>query len=850
VHPSDPAALVEAVLDVLTSLFRGSGFPPATPATDDPPTFFWLRIGPALQRAGVTSSLLAGLASGSAVARGAIAVTLRSVLDEDARLRDELALALAQLHRESAEPGWSGAAPPSPSDMVPESAPPGWGDAAGWGPGDADDVEEAESDQFEQFAAPGEDEDEDEYEDDLDYRYETYPDVQPAFPPHRPPAPAPPAGSGIRLPHLPRFGDLPRLPKLRSDRSIRGRAAEHRRIRLPRTPSARSRLTTTTASRRRLVSTGVAEGSTGRTLSPRTTLAAGRSYRYWFAVGTRARTGRVDVGRNQELPPFDAAEGTHLRVIVFPFPDGLQLDPSTAEGELVVGADGGLRVGRQPGGWSYLGGEDRLEFPFRTPEGPGTYRLRSSVYLGARLLQSRVLEVRVDVRQRVGTRRAVRSETDYSVSNSLSPESLTEMRPPRLSVMVNGGPAGSHDFRFVGRTPMTGTASLDAEKLETLLRNARRALRTAAWGTGEEWRADDADRYAVPRSPGDVQADLIAMARTGYRIWDSLSNALAEAVPGQAAATGGRERVDRLTELLLHSGAVELTARQSMRLAVPAALVYDYPLDTNRRVVRFCPGAASAMASGEDLAGEPCFDGACPHYDDLDVVCPGGFWGYRHELGVPLSLGAAGQGEAHEMAASIPGGDDPEFVVGTTTDRSFLLRSEHLSRLKQLHTPLTWRLGDERDAVLDLLRTSSPHVVYFLCHGVEKDGLPGLVVGDPDAPSAITPDNLSAYRNSWPATRPLVVLNGCRTTALDPTKPLNFVETFLRDACASGVIGTEITVFEPLACAFAEEVLHRFVHDDVPLGAAVRAARLALLSRGNPLGLAYVPYGPTDLRMA
>ena len=41
----------------------------------------------------------------------------------------------------------------------------------------------------------------------------------------------------------------------------------------------------------------------------------------------------------------------------------------------------------------------------------------------------------------------------------------------------------------------------------------------------------------------------------------------------------------------------------------------------------------------------------------------------------------------------------------------------------------------------------------------------------------------------------------------------------------------------------------RRVSDDVRLGAAVRAARLALLARGNPLGLAYVPYGPTELQM-
>jgi len=44
-------------------------------------------------------------------------------------------------------------------------------------------------------------------------------------------------------------------------------------------------------------------------------------------------------------------------------------------------------------------------------------------------------------------------------------------------------------------------------------------------------------------------------------------------------------------------------------------------------------------------------------------------------------------------------------------------------------------------------------------------------------------------------------------------------------------------------------VLARFVRDDVSLGRAVREARLTLLARGNPLGLAYVAYAPTELQM-
>jgi serine/threonine protein kinase len=606
----------------------------------------------------------------------------------------------------------------------------------------------------------------------------------------------------------------------------------------------------------RLVSTGVGTcDATPAVVSPRTVLAADTAYRYWFAVGEEEFVGRADIGAYQFLPPVDVPAGARLRVVVFPFADGLILDPDADAGLLQFGAGGHLQVAEQPRG----GPSDdraRLWFPFRTPSRPGTYRLRSAVYLDARLLQSRVLEVRVGRFQRPAWNQTITSVTDYSVTESLDAEVLTQMRPPKVSVLVNDS-RGSHDFRFVGhdgssnRSPLTGTATLDADALHALLDTARRALRRAAWGTGDEWREGDVDRYLEPRPRDDVAADLAAMARAGYRIWHALQTSLSAAIDGQSAASGGRERVDRLSRLLLRSGAIELASRHSLRIAVPSALIYDYPLDSNRESLRFCPTAEAAVFdSNRPLAAEPCFDGRCPHYDDVTVVCPGGFWGFRHELGVPLSLTSGHPGSARDMTSRIYGGAAPAFVVGSTTDPTFARRLDHLSRLQMLHSPMSWELGDSRDVVLDLLRMSSPHVVYFLCHGVEKDGLPGLVVGDPAHPYAITPDNLAAYRIAWPRTRPLVILNGCRTTALDPTKPINFVETFLQDTHASGVIGTEISVFEPLACDFAEEVLRRFVGDDMPLGRAVREARLALLQRGNPLGLAYVPYAPTELQMA
>jgi len=93
-----------------------------------------------------------------------------------------------------------------------------------------------------------------------------------------------------------------------------------------------------------------------------------------------------------------------------------------------------------------------------------------------------------------------------------------------------------------------------------------------------------------------------------------------------------------------------------------------------------------------------------------------------------------------------------------------------------------------------------------------------------------------------------VFINGCRTTALEPETAIELVSSLVRRAQASGVIGTEITVFEPLARDFAEAYLARFLAG-ATVGESVRGARLALLARGNPLGLAYIPFALESLRL-
>jgi hypothetical protein len=64
------------------------------------------------------------------------------------------------------------------------------------------------------------------------------------------------------------------------------------------------------------------------------------------------------------------------------------------------------------------------------------------------------------------------------------------------------------------------------------------------------------------------------------------------------------------------------------------------------------------------------------------------------------------------------------------------------------------------------------------------------------------------------------------------------------------VIGTEITVFEPLATTFAQIFLAEIIARKT-VGAAMRSARLQVLQdQWNPLGLVYIPYAMATLRLS
>ncbi|HYQ70227.1 hypothetical protein [Actinophytocola sp.] len=563
-----------------------------------------------------------------------------------------------------------------------------------------------------------------------------------------------------------------------------------------------------------VVNTGFAEADEiARPLPRDTTLSVGRQYLFWLDLGPRsaATIETAPAPLPTQLPP-DAI----ITVALFGFPDGLGVDPANAVAFLRMRPD---RTASP------------IFLPVTTPAHPGAARLRCNLYWRQVLLQSRVVTAHVTA---TPTNRpdALSSTMDYRLADPADLGQLAELPAHTASIQLNDDSGGTHALRIVahdGRELLRAEATLAEGQLTNQIQLARGALRRVAWGDDEPWRPGKSYRYRHQPPIGQLAGDLALLAVNGYRLHHLLLRGM-----GRGAGTGAYAMGDRLANALRNPGYVQIALKESAQHVLPAALLYDLPLDTNATRLTLCPDFFADLTHGRPLS---CVRGACRQAarPSPEVVCPGGFWGFRHALGLPVSLGGAA-GVPVTLPVRAP------MLATAGLYRDFQQVDDHCAVLRHLLPGMGWRLTENRADTLHELSTSEPQVVYFYCHGGVAGTVPYLRVGRGNTDPVITPDNLYHARVHWPRSRPLVFLNGCRTTDLDPDRAIDFVSFFVEDAQACGVIGTEITVFEELARPFAEDCLRRFLTAGVPIGTAVRDARISLLNQGNPLGLAYIPF--------
>jgi hypothetical protein len=574
----------------------------------------------------------------------------------------------------------------------------------------------------------------------------------------------------------------------------------------------------------RVVSTGFADGH-GEPVQ--IVVQPGDLHFYFVEVGARVE-GAAESG--QSLPE-DLEAASVIDVVMAINDDGLTIEgPRT--GRLRIDGSGAVLVIER--GAMVEADEAllrrRMFFAFRAPPEARHCSMRCSFYCRGILVQSRYISVPV------GTGGPPTVMADYVRSRTLSPGYLAQFERPRLSIMLNRNANGTHTFRFYANAgKFEHSVTFGDLELKDHIGRARRGFRQAAWGTQDEWTEAAAYRFRIPRTLDSVKPDLLDLARRGRVLWDAVINKLAD----------GPDAADALRELMRESGHVQFALKEAANAVLPIAILYDHELDTSRPDEQMQLCATFVRSLGGDLAAAPCFNGDCPNRDRDDVVCPGGFWGYRHAVGLPVSIGAD-QSSPPDVPPFVTS-TAPSFTIGVSTDPTMSGRVAHLANLL-LKTSAPQAVAELRDKAIDEMKMGFAPIVYFYCHGGlhEIDG-PFIEVGPRDGPR-IARNNLRKVR--WKEIRPLVFINGCHTTRVSPEEALELVSAFVATSGASGVIGTEITVFESLASTFAEAFFVEFVTNKRNAGQAIRRARLRLLKDSlNPLGLVYIPFVDSSLQL-
>jgi hypothetical protein len=378
----------------------------------------------------------------------------------------------------------------------------------------------------------------------------------------------------------------------------------------------------------RVVSTGFASPDVPDTpLSRDEPLDANASILFWIEIGKPVR-GAIDRNRVELLPAEQLPAGSRFQVVLFGYPDGLVVDSKAAVGEFELAVDGTFRVAVQP--TRRQRDHRRMYFPVRTPAKPGRYRLRCSIYFRNVLVQSRVVTAHVGAAPRRGA--ALSARVDVQRARLLSGAELGPVRPHVMSVHFNAIGDAEQSVRFFAsfddqRQPFKHDTSFPALTLQNLITQAREAMRLVAWGSTKPWTRDAGFAFRYEHGTPDVANDLFDLMRKGRQLYAAMINDFADGPDGVAA----------LRKLMLTPGRVQIQNSGPASELIPTAILYDYRTKWELGGLTLCPAFLAAQADAAPLEQAPCFKGECPSVDAPQVMCPSGFWGFRHAIGVPLA---------------------------------------------------------------------------------------------------------------------------------------------------------------------------------------------------------------------
>ncbi len=477
-----------------------------------------------------------------------------------------------------------------------------------------------------------------------------------------------------------------------------------------------------------------------------------------------------------------------------------------------------------------------LFISMEAPQRPGHGRLRVGVYYGKNLLQSQLLTAHVAEMQQHGS--GYSSTIDYTLTSTLAEVSFL---PPRtLNILTNQNADGTHRVVINGAMDDVLAFRLTEGQMRGTVNAAREALRNVHF---EEYggqlgslrqRRNLLDENNA-KTTDQFIADLRRLAPLGWSLWTMLLEDHAE-----------------WWETLRAPSTIQVSRISGSAFMFPWALVYDIPLESYAQYT-MCPLLErwTEMSAAINASSRRCpFEHV---HANKNVLCPFGFWGFKHIIEQPASQPKDRNLPLEVRATNRP----PVLVMGLSLQLDSRLTQQHVDaikgRLPRFHVYDYDSLDQIKAALAD-----SIEVVYFYCHG-RREILPGTDQAIPylelGRGERFQPQDITAWRAAdwppqhWRESSPLVFINGCHTAELTPELLVNFVDKFIA-AYASGVIGTEIALEQGVASEAAEQFFGPFQGGEMSVGQALHQMRLHLLSKGNLLGLAYTPYCSTDLKLS
>lgn len=467
---------------------------------------------------------------------------------------------------------------------------------------------------------------------------------------------------------------------------------------------------------------------------------------------------------------------------------------------------------------------------------------------------------------------------EYSTSTDIQ---QIASRPARALSIVANALSGKKVLTIKGSDIFGVTIPKDLKLYVEKIRNALKEISTPPiagieprfWNYG--WGGTDPNNPGVKKlnlgKTENLKKALRKLADTGWQLFTQVipNN---EPPPNEESLRSKLERVLATEKQVVH------VAHTLLEDVLPWSLLYDKPYDP--RATRGANG--EAVEQDVCLAALPHPDGTLPfsqceesprcllHATQLDerrkqgrptltpetVACPLHFWGFKHIIEIPPQQVADDVKEILEQKDCIRSSTPAQLAAGLNTQLN--LFPQHLNQLEaiteQTATVAIWKSKKYlRDDIVTMMRDEALDIVYLYCHALgdraENIFPPYLEFWDQQQSSSGYIYSGDLEHNSRWTHHPLIFLNGCGTVGFNPEALSPFITTLVQNRGASGLIGTEIPVWEQLASEFAMSFLSNFL-DNMSAGAALLKVRRELLAQNNPLGLVYTLYGAAHLRLS